>query len=51
MKPIKINGYSIYFHPLFNQQWEELVNRVKNLKEKLESDKFITHPDVKLLKV
>jgi toxin YhaV len=50
MKPIKINGYSIYFHPLFNKQWQELVNRVKYLKEKLEPNKFITHADVKLLK-
>lgn len=50
MKPIEINGYLIYFHPLFYQQWLELVNRVKYLKEKLEREKFITHSDVKLLK-
>lgn len=50
MKPIKINGYLIYFHPLFYQQWLELVNRVKYLKEKLETEHFITHPEVKLLK-
>ena len=50
MKPIKRNGYSIYFHPLFNKQWQELVNRVKYLQKKLDHDKFITHADVKLLK-
>lgn len=50
MKPIKINGYLIYFHPLFYQQWLELVNRVKYLKEKLEPENFITHSEVTLLK-
>ncbi|WP_373481116.1 type II toxin-antitoxin system YhaV family toxin [Geminocystis sp.] len=50
MKPIKINGYLIYFHPVFYQQWLELVNRVKYLKEKLEPKNFIIHPEVKLLK-
>ncbi|BAQ60909.1 hypothetical protein GM3708_1315 [Geminocystis sp. NIES-3708] len=50
MKPIQINGYLIYFHPLFYQQWLELVNRVKYLKEKLEPENFVTHPEVKLLK-
>ena len=50
MKPIQINGYLIYFHPLFYQQWLELVNRVKYLKQKLEPENFITHPEVKLLK-
>ncbi|WP_017293019.1 type II toxin-antitoxin system YhaV family toxin [Geminocystis herdmanii] len=50
MKPIKINGYLIYFHPLFYQQWLELVNRVKYLRKKLETEHFIIHPEVKLLK-
>lgn len=50
MKAISINGYLIYVHPLFYQQWLELVNRVKYLKEKLEPEHFITHPEVKLLK-
>ncbi|WPF87900.1 type II toxin-antitoxin system YhaV family toxin [Cyanobacterium aponinum AL20118] len=50
MKLIKINGYLIYFHPLFYQQWLELVNRVKYLKQKSAPENFVTHPDVKLLK-
>ncbi|AFZ54722.1 type II toxin-antitoxin system YhaV family toxin [Cyanobacterium aponinum UTEX 3222] len=50
MKLIKINGYLIYFHPLFYQQWLELVNRVKYLKQRSAPENFVTHPDVKLLK-
>ena len=50
MTPIEKNGWRIYFHPLFFKQWQELVNRVKNLQQKLEPEKFITHSDVKLLK-
>lgn len=50
MKPIEKNGWKIYFHPLFYQQWEELVNKVKYLKEKLTTEQFILHKDVKLLK-
>ena len=46
MKPIQKNGWRIYFHPLFYQQWQELVNQVKYLKEKLQPEKFITHRDV-----
>ncbi len=46
MKPIQKNGWRIYFHPLFYQQWQELVNQVKHLKEKLQPEKFITHRDV-----
>ena len=50
MKPIIKNGWKIYFHPLFFGQWQELVDKVKSLKEKLEPEKFVTHSDVKLLK-
>jgi toxin YhaV len=50
MKPIEKNGWKIYFHPLFYQQWQELVNRVKSLKKTLTPEQFITHRDVKLLK-
>ena len=50
MKPILKNGWRIYFHPLFYQQWQELVNKVKYLKKKLQPEKFVTHRDVKLLK-
>ena len=50
MKPIKRNGWNIYFYPLFYQQWQDLVIRVQSLKQKLDSKQFITHSDVKLLK-
>lgn len=50
MKPIVRNGWQIYFHPVFFQQWQELLNTVKKLKVKLDPDKFVTHPQVKLLK-
>lgn len=50
MKPIEKNGWKIYFHPLFYQQWQELINKVKSLKGKLDLEKFVTHQDVKLLK-
>lgn len=50
MKPDLHHGWKIYFHPLFFQQWQDLLKRVKQLKNKLEPQDFISHPDVKLLK-
>lgn len=50
MKPIICHGWRIYFHPLFFNQWEDLLNRVKKLKQKLAPEKFVLHPDAKLLK-
>jgi toxin YhaV len=50
MKPIQRSGWKIYFNRLFYEQWQELVNKVKSLKEKLEPEQFVTHADVKLLK-
>ncbi len=50
MKPIEKNGWKIYFHPLFYQQWQDLVNKVQSLKQKLPPEKFIINKDVKLLK-
>jgi toxin YhaV len=50
MKPIVRYGWQIYFHPLFFQQWQDLLNRVKKLKQKLSSEAFVTHADAKLLK-
>ncbi|GFE71734.1 type II toxin-antitoxin system YhaV family toxin [Chroococcus sp. FPU101] len=50
MKPLICNGWTIFFHPLFDAQWIDLVERVKQLKSKLEHQDFVTHPDVKLLK-
>ena len=50
MSLLRSNGWTIFFHPLFYGQWVDLVERVKRLKAKLEPTKFVTHPDVKLLK-
>ena len=50
MSPIICNEWKIFFHPLFYQQWMELVEKVKKLKEKLNPEEFVSHADVKLLK-
>ncbi|GAX39926.1 hypothetical protein NIES4075_08880 [Tolypothrix sp. NIES-4075] len=44
------NKWQIFFYPLFNEQWVELRNRVRILKNDLSKEEFITHSDVKLLK-
>jgi toxin YhaV len=50
MKPMLCQGWRIYFHPLFFQQWQDLIKQVEHLKLKLEGDRFLKHPEVKLLK-
>lgn len=47
---MKINGWSILFHPVFNQQRIELLDSVKSIKLRLNQQDFIKHPQVKLLK-
>ena len=47
---MKINGWSILFHPVFAHQRIELLKVVKALKSKLINADFIKHPQVKLLK-
>ena len=47
---MKINGWTILFHPLFNNQRQELLNSVKSLKSRLSPEKFTRHPQVKLFK-
>ncbi|MEA5599432.1 type II toxin-antitoxin system YhaV family toxin [Rivularia sp. UHCC 0363] len=43
------NGWEIYFHPqLFGVQYQELLNRVADLREKLPEAEFKTHATVKL---
>ncbi|MEH1781303.1 MAG: type II toxin-antitoxin system YhaV family toxin [Nostoc sp.] len=43
------NGWEIYFHPqLFGTQYQELFNRVSQLREKLPEAEFKTHTTVKL---
>ncbi|MBE9043457.1 type II toxin-antitoxin system YhaV family toxin [Pleurocapsales cyanobacterium LEGE 10410] len=47
---MKINGWTILFHPLFNDQWQQLLNLVKSLRSRLSQKDFIQHPQVKLFK-
>jgi toxin YhaV len=43
------NGWEIYFHPqLFGTQYQELFNRVSQLRDKLPEAEFKTHATVKL---
>ncbi|MEH2199939.1 type II toxin-antitoxin system YhaV family toxin [Nostoc sp.] len=50
MAAFDCNGWQIFFYPLFNEQWVELRNRVRVLKNELPKEEFITHSDVKFLK-
>ena len=47
---VKINGWTILFHPLFNDQWQQLLHLVKSLRSRLPIEDFIRHPQVKLFK-
>ena len=47
---MKINGWTILFHPVFNDQWQQLINRVKSLRSRLPQSDFVRHPQVKLFK-
>ncbi|QSJ17446.1 type II toxin-antitoxin system YhaV family toxin [Nostoc sp. UHCC 0702] len=50
MAAFTCNGWQIFFSPLFNEQWIELRNRVRILKNDLPKEEFIKHSDAKLLK-
>ncbi len=45
MASFTCNGWSIFFYPLFNEQWVDLRNRVRVLKNELSKQEFITHSD------
>jgi toxin YhaV len=47
---VKINGWTILFHPLFNDQWQQLLDLVKSLRSRLPQQDFVKHPQVKLFK-
>ena len=47
---MKINGWTILFHPLFNNQWQQLLASVKSLRSRLPQSDFVGHPQVKLFK-
>ena len=38
------------FHPLFGNQRQEILDRVKSLRDRLASKDFVRHPQVKLFK-
>lgn len=48
MKPLERKGWKIYFHPLFEQQYQDLKKQIIKLKNKLDKEKLIIYPDVKL---
>ncbi len=47
---MRINGWTILFHPLFARQWQELLKSVELLKSRLPQQDFVRHPQVKLFK-
>jgi toxin YhaV len=47
---MKINGWTILFHPLFNDQWQQLLDLVKSLRSRLPQKDFVRHSQVKLFK-
>lgn len=47
---MKINGWTVLFHPLFNDQWQQLLDLVKSLRSRLPQPDFVRHPQVKLFK-
>ena len=44
---MKINGWNIYFYPLFADQRLKLRLEVRDLKSKLSNEDYIKHPTVK----
>jgi toxin YhaV len=47
---MKINGWHILFHPVFDEQWQNLRSSVKSLRSRLSQEDFVKHPQVKLFK-
>lgn len=45
---MKIKGWTILFHPIFDRQWQELIANVKQIKSRLASSEYVKHPQVKL---
>jgi toxin YhaV len=48
--PFNAHGWTILFYTDFQTQWDDLTNRVIQLKARLSSEDFVCHSDVKLLK-
>jgi toxin YhaV len=47
---MKIKEWKILFHPVFNEQWLQLIERVEKIKSRLSQIDFVKHPQVKLFK-
>jgi toxin YhaV len=47
---MKINGWNILFHPVFDEQWQNFRSSVKSLRSRLSQEDFVKHPQVKLFK-
>ena len=47
---MKINGWTILFHPLFDNQRQDILRQVKSLRLRLTTENFVRHPQVKLFK-
>ena len=50
MSPIVRKGWTIYYHPLFAEDLNDLFNKVSRLKDKLSEPAFNCHADTKLFK-
>lgn len=51
MSSVIINGWHIYFHPLFAKQRQELVDEVRKVKSRIaDTQQYNKHEKVKLLK-
>ncbi|OCQ95635.1 hypothetical protein BCD67_10465 [Oscillatoriales cyanobacterium USR001] len=51
MSSIIINGWHIYFHPIFAKQRQQLVDEVKKIKSRIsDTQEYNNHEKVKLLK-
>ena len=48
MKPLQRNGWNIYFHKIFEEQYTDLKEKIKKLQTKLDNHQLRLHSDVKL---
>lgn len=48
MKIVNVNGWNLYFHPLFAKDYIALQAKASKIKEKLPFEEYISHTDVKL---
>lgn len=47
---MKIKGWNLLFHPLFAQQHQQLLDRVRYLQTIKPTSEYVKHPQVKLFK-